>query len=565
MSASASPGASVLPDQQKIRFALDTSTWLIAFIAVILVLQFGEVFRRGINWDEFHHYHLLWELHDGRLNQAVNTAFTRALVWIVELPGDPIDHIIALRVMMFGFELTILAAIVALAERFSSRTVGLICALAYITFPYVFGHGYSFRFDPPVTALTLCAAWIIMVRPMDWKTILAAGAMIGLSSILTIKIVLLAPAFAGLIWLRWSEHSFASAFAVRVALLGVLAIAIAGLLYLAHLGALPTVSAETAGKTAGGIGNVMFALEPKPFWGMALSAAIRAPLVTLLVALFVLQLGGRPTSEKIALAGMFATITTLIYYHNTAPYFYVFMLPWVLIACSVSVDWIIKKSAPLLVGAILFISGVSTFANEPPSPLESQRQLIRAAQEIFPDGLAYFDFMGMLPRLEKANPFMTFLTIKGLQTANRSIYSEVMAQQAVPLLMSNDEQFDRLFGNPEEEVLLPGGGKMFTAMDREALLDTYIPFWGPFLLAGEIIPVGSSSHKFGIRVPGPYTVAGGSIMIGGSRYSEGDIVNLERGMHEASGARQGEVRLVWGRNLEPPAYPPPERPYAPAW
>lgn len=565
MSASASTQARVPPRQGGTGLALTTDTWLLAAIAFVLVLQFSEIFRRGINWDEFHHYNLLWELHGGILDQAVNTAFTRALVWIVELPGDAIDHIIAIRLIMFGCELAILAAIVALAARFSSLTVGLLCALAYITFPYVFAHGYSFRFDPPVTALTLGAAWIIMARPLDWNTILAAAAMIGLSILVTIKIVLLLPAFAGLLWLRWSEHDFARPYAARLALVGVLALAIAGLLHFAHLSALPAVSTKAASKVPWGIGNVMFALEPKPFWGMALAGAIKAPLVTLIIAFFGMRLARRKRPEKIALVGMFVTLTTLIYYHNTAPYFYVFMLPWVLIACCVSVEWIIGRYSPLFVGAVFVFSGVITFANQPPSPLKSQRQLILAAEEVFPEGLPYFDFMGMLPHLHKANPFMTFLTIKRLQAEGRSIYSEIMAQRTVPLLMRNDTQFDLLFTNPEKEVLLPGGAPMFTPLDRQALRDTYVPFWGPFLLAGEIIPAGAESHAFVIRVPGPYTVTGGRIAIGDTHYEHGDIVGLERGRHEVTSPRAGEVRLVWGRNIEPPAYPPPGPPHAPAW
>ena len=565
MNTSAAREAGALAIQPAKERARDTDAWLLAGIVFVLVLQLTELFRRGINWDEFHHYNLLWELRGGTLSNPINTVFTRALVWVTELPGDPIDHIIAIRLMMFGFELAILAAIIALAQRFSNRTTGLICALAYISFPFVFGHGYSFRFDPPVTALMLGAAWIIMVRPLDWKTILVAAALIGLSILVTVKIVLLLPAFAGLLWLRWSEHDFAWPYAARIGLVGALALALAGLAYLGHINALPAAPPEQTNNIAGGVGNVMFALEPKPFWGTALLAAIKAPLVALLIALFAIRIGGRPTPEKIALGGMFATITTLVYYLNTAPYFYVFMLPWVLIACCVSIEWMVAKFAPLVVGAAFVASGVIAFASEPASPLKSQRQLILAAQETFPEDLAYFDFMGMLPRQEKANPFMTLLTVKRVQAEGRSIYSETMAERAVPLMMKNHVQFDLLFADPAQEALLPDGTPVFTEDDKEALLDTYVPFWGPFLIAGEVIPSGTAKHTFVIRVPGPYTVSGASVTIGGMRYETGAIIELERGTHEVTGQRNGDTRLVWGRNLQPPAYPPPPRPYAPVW
>ena len=538
-----------------------------AGIGLILALQFGEIFRRGINWDELAHYNQLWEYERGNIQRAINTLYIHAFGWVRGLEGSAVDHIIVIRLFMYACELVTVCAIVGLAERFTDRVTGLLCALAYVTVPFVFGHGYSFRFDPPSTALMISALWLLCLRPLDARTIVGASLLIGTGLMTTLKIVLLLPAFAGIMWLRWSEERFDRAFAAKIALTGALACCVAGVIFALQSLGLANDTVEVSTGRAGGATSVMLALEPKPYWITAGVAAIKAPLVTALIALFgyCLYHSEHTRAEKVALGGLFFTLTTLIYYHNTAPYFYVFLMPWVLIACSVPMRWIANRFSPVLIGALFAFSGTLTYVFESESPIEKQRTLIAAAYETFPENTAYFDFMGMLARFPKANDFVTPLNVKRQHAEGRSIYVEAMAERPVPLLVRNDWQFDALFFDPANPPTLPGGLAVFTPQDADALTDTYIPFWGPFMIAGEIIPAGRAPHDFTIRVPGPYTVKGGAVTLDGRSLLPGDVVEMKRGTHRITGAREGEARLVWGNRLEAPAYPAPEQPHAPTW
>ena len=542
-------------------------TWIMAGIALILALQFGEIFRRGINWDEFNHYHHIWEHKRGDLTNILNTMHSRVFSWVPALPGNAVDHIIVIRLFMYIFELAIIVGIVGIAQRFTSRSIGLLCALAYITFPFVFGHGYSFRFDPPSTALMIMAMWAIIARPMDAKTIALAGTLIGVAMMVTIKIVLLLPAFAGVLWLRWNEERLVPSFAVKTALTGIVALAVAGLIYfLLSLGVEQQVVSASQ-KRASGVGSIMFALEPKPYWITAGVAAIKAPLVTALIALFgyCLYVSERSKPEKIALFALFFTLTTLIYYHNTAPYFYVFLMPWVLIACSIPMQWVATRFSPVLLAFVFTISGVMTWSMEGDSPINKQRALIDTAYETFPEDTVYFDFMGMLARYRQANDFMTPLKVKRMHAEGRSVYTEAMAEAPIPLVVRNDWQWEALFRDPANVPTLLNGLPVYTEKDAAALVDTYIPFWGPFMLAGEVIPAGEQAHSFTVRVPGPYTTIGGPVSLNGRTLADDDVIELERGEYEVSAPRQAEVTLRWGDGIEVPTAAPPEAPLNPNW
>ena len=547
---------------------VSVESWIMAGIGLILALQFSEIFRRGINWDEFNHYHHLWEHARGDLPHVLNTLHSRVFAWVRDLPGNAVDHIIVIRLFMFAFEIAIVVGMVGIAQRFTSRSIGLLCALAYITFPFVFGHGASFRFDPPSTGLMMLAMWALVARPMDIKTIAIAGALIGVAMMVTIKIVLLLPAFAGILWLRWSEERFAPRFVAQVAATGAVALGVAGVIYvLLSMGAATQEAVNVSTNRASGVGSIMFAFEPKPYWITAGVAAIKAPLVTALIALFgyCLYQSERPRAEKIALGGLFFTLTTLIYYHNTAPYFYVFLMPWVLIACAEPMRWVAQRFSPVLIAAVFTFSGVMTFVGESETPIHKQRTLIDTAYATFPEGTVYFDFMGMLAKFPQANDFMTPLMIRRMHESGSSIYTEAMAERPVPLLIRNDWYWDQLFLDPDSAPVLTTGMKIFTDADAAALRDTYIDFWGPFMVAGEVIPAGESVHTFTVRVPGPYTVIGAGIALGDRTMADGDVIELERGEYQITAPRGSAVTLRWGDGLTVPSAPAPQKPINPTW
>lgn len=159
-------------------------------LLAVLALQTQVVLYRAINWDEFWHYSLTVLATQGRLDQPLQTFFTRAFMWVPGLPGNAVDHVVLIRLFMLGCELVTLVCIAGIATRFSDRTTGLLSALAYLAAGYVLQHGTSFRFDPQATALLMASLWVLLCRPTSMPWMLLAGVLGGLAGLVTIKAVL---------------------------------------------------------------------------------------------------------------------------------------------------------------------------------------------------------------------------------------------------------------------------------------------------------------------------------------------------------------------------------------
>lgn len=535
---------------------INTQALSIAALAVILLVQLEMVFGRAINWDEFYHYSRVEMLARGTLTLPLQTLYTRFFAWVVHVPGSVVEHILLIRVFMYLSEIAILAAIVGIAGRFADRTVALLCALGYLSAGFVLQHGFSFRFDAPTAALLMLALWVLLRSRLDAKAILATGLLLGLAFMMTIKAVLYAPAFAGILWLRWTELGRSPAYALRVACTGFLAAIVFALVYWLHARGLGEYADEHAKAVIASSSGKMFSLGIPPYWRFAVKGAILAPVLTLFILAFPIALmtsDFRP-AERLALLGLFLPLTTLAFYHNSAPYYYTFMLPPVVVACAASAKMLAARYGAGLLALLMLVCALTVRALEPPSPIDKQRQLIEAAEAMFPEPVAYFDFSGMLGRFPKANIFMTPWGGEQYRMGMSPSMEAIMARETVPLVMANDPMFDAVFEGQ-------GPAPEFLPQDVAAMRSTYIHLWGPYWVAGRQVPGDSAVQPVEILVPGPYTVRDGAVRLDGVTYQPGAIINLARGRHEIGAGGARDASLVWGRDLRVPDSPPPPEPY----
>lgn len=524
----------------------------LAALGLIAALQFTQVFRRAINWDEFWHYSQIHQLAAGTLGRPLQTLHTRLFGWVTQLPGTGVDHIVVIRLFMFACEMVTTASIVALCARFSNRTIGVLCALAYLAFPYVFKHGYSFRFDPPAAALLMATLTIIAYSRLKPGAIVLAGTLLGIAPMVTIKIVLYAPAFAGLLWLRWSEQKFARDYIVRLVAVGAVSCAVFATIFLLHsqgqVGEPGPESQTIVTKAAG----AMFGFNAMPYWDYALAAIARAPITAMLIfaSPFLIARSGRSRAERIALAGMLLPVTTLVFYHNTAPYYYAFMLPPVLVGCTAAMAWSVNRFGQTFMTAGLFAIGLTALVTDPPSAIDRQRTLLRAADTMFPGPVNYFDFCAFLGKFPQANGFMTKVGIDLYRASGAAPMRRAMERKVVPLVMADYPMFDRMFAGAEAPEFLP--------RDAAALRDNYVHFWGPFWLAGKLVQPAQGARREEFLVPGPYTVRDAALAVDGKEYPAGAIITLDRGLHTVRATGGDDARLVWGNRIREPSQPPPE-------
>ncbi|MCW2392413.1 hypothetical protein M2336_000737 [Sphingobium sp. B1D7B] len=522
-------------------------------IIFVLVLQATMVFRRAINWDSFWHFHLANLLNEGVLYTPLQTYFIRLFSWATMLPGTAVDQLIVVRMFMFGCEIIVAAAIALLARRFTNLSTGLLAALSYLSVGFVLQHGFSFRADPGLAALAMSALVLLACSPFRGVWVAIFAVLLALASMFSIKIILYAPAFAGIAWLRWREAGYEKAFLFRLLIAGVLTVGSFALLFGYHSTAGVTVEVDSQ-TVLSRSAQKMFVLGLPPYWMMAIKfAALSVPFFIMMI-LFPLAIrkSQLSLSEKIAIFGLFLPVITLAFYHNTAPYYYVFMLAPVAVACALPVAMVARRYGVSLVTALFVLSASLVWAQEDFTVIDRQRSVLLAANEIFPEEIAYFDFCGMLPKHRKANIFMTPFMMNFYREGSIPSMVDTMRKEVVPLVIENDSMFTQVLRTRQPIT-------QFLPADATALRETYVHFWGPFWVAGRYIPAGTEDFKAEFRVPGLYVLSGGAVLLDGKRLNPGSAVRIDRGMHELT-SLGGAALLRWGKDLRLPASAAPPQP-----
>lgn len=527
--------------------------WPLVLLALVLALQVTLVLHRAINWDEFYHYSLVEKLVAGTLTEPVQTFYTRAFTWVTALPGSGIDHIIAVRWVMLGCELITLAAVIGISRRFASREAAWLCALAYAGAGYVFQHATSFRLDGPAAALLMSAAWILLRARLSVPAIAASGLLIALAMMLTVKAVLYAPVFAGIAWLRWQEGARGRDTTLRLAGVGLAALAGFAALYWLHASGLNTSPART---TVGSAGTRMFSLGLQPYWPLHFKGALLAPVLFVLLLAFPLALHreARPVAEKVALAGLVLPVTTLFFYHNTAPYYFVFMLAPVCAGLAPLMDKAAARYSATALAIVLTAFALFVWALEAPGPLSRQRQLLAAAEAMFPDHPRYFDNYALLGTFPKANTFMSPI---GVSLYRQGSYPSMVAANRiapVPLVVAVDPLFDQAMDTREP-------APDFLPEDLALLRGNYLHLWGPYWVAGYAFRRVEGPRAFTAEIPGRYRVDGGDLELDGRTLRSGDTILLTGGAHRAVPGPASETRLIWAAARPAPAAPPPSLPW----
>lgn len=530
--------------------SISVAQWQAIALGLVLLLQFSMVFTRAINWDEFFYFAEVERFSGGQLDRGLQTIHTRLFEWLTWIPATAVDQIVTGRVIMFGFELVTTVSIIIIARRFVPREIAVCCALAYLSAGFVMQHGASFRTDPMATGLLMAALAILARSRMRIGSIIIFAILTGWSIMVTIKVALYLPAFAGMAWLRWREAEKPLAMAVRITVAALAGLGAFGLMYLVHSAQIPTTSASGPGSIIESSGRKMFFIGIPPYLHVMTKAALVSMLLTVAIVLLPVCLlkSERRMAERIALAGLAAPLLSIVFYHNTAPYFYAFILPPVALACCVSLAFLAKRYSTLLLTIALALNAVVVWSFDGESRIGKQRQILQMADQIFPNGVRYFDLCFMLPSFTKANGFMTPWGTEVYLKTGKPTFALAMRKNAVPLIVENDPMFTNLLRTNEPAL-------EFLPEDVRAMRGSYLQFWGPLWLAGQQLDP-QEVRKIDIRVPGPYSVRGGPVTVNDASYDDGDVVELARGETLISAGSQ-PVTLWWGRDRRQPTVPPP--------
>ncbi len=526
-------------------------------IATVFAAQVYLALFKSMNWDEFFHFHHIYEIRTGAVDRTLQVLYIRYFNWLFDLPLLPFDQLRVGRIVVLLFEIVTAASIYGIAKLFASRPVAALCALAYMTAGFVFTHIFAFRADPQATALLMAALLLYCVRSLKLADVLLIGVLIGVAGMITVKSAFYAPVFLGAFIWRWNSSDAVSKLAVVTAGIALTSIVVFSLLFFWHSSGLSGSGLESGGRELRSAGGVVFTEGLLPRWDHLLRQMMLAPMFTLMciAAPFMWRQRLADRATLAMFTGFMLPLATLLFYRNSYPYFFVFLLAPVAIAIFPAVEWMAKRFSLKIVALIFALQAAQMTLAERTEIMTTQRNTELLVRHIFDAPVTYVDFCGSIGDYPRVYPFLTSgWGLQKYRAKGQPLLVQAMAKQTVPLVIANHRViYAALTGEQSDEQLLPA--------DAAAIRDNYVHHIGPIWVAGKRIVTGNGGRTLSIRVPGLYRIEDGGVTLNDVAYLPGNIVQLERGEYRITDPVAADVTLRWhvrraakGPTAQPPYF-----------
>jgi len=538
---------------------------LVSAIGLCLAMQAILIFTQEINWDEFYFLSFIYEHQRGELTKALQTFHVHFFGWLPTVGGSEIRQIEAARLVMLAFETGTMICIYWLARVFVPRKVALLSVLAYVTAGFVLLHGASFRADSVAAFLMMVS--LVMIARSPWRTInlLLIALLIAIAGLVTVKVAFYAPAIIGIGLWRVSSSSRRHADLFKLAICGVGAVLIFGLLYWLHQSALPQADLGTseammssAAKTTI-LQSEFFPRRVDVIRGAAMALVPSFLLIGgIVAALSAFVSGSEQRFKMAALLCLAAPLFSFLFYRNAYPYYFGFIFP----PAMVLVGWMahrMKLSNRIIsiLIAVMLLPSLLLFGRTVRDGRAAQTQLTETVHRIFPQPVATIDRNNMIASFPKRGFFMSSWGLQNYKQAAKPVFAEILQSDIVPLLVLNSPTLEEAVG---EQISTPLRTKLLPE-DRATLSENYITHWGKIWVAGQKYRLSSVPKTISIAIPGVYTIEAASpVNIDDKVLANGSVIKLGRGEHDLSSPVKQTVILRWGVRLYRPAYDPVAQP-----
>ena len=514
-----------------------------------LTAQLYLVFFKSFNWDEFLHYDQLYQLRAGTLSHPFQTVYLRFLWWAPDESADLLVQMKAARLFIWSMHLITLLMIYGVARRFTSAWNAFFASFAYLTAGYAFTQAFSIRGDPLVTATLMTALFLLVKSGLGFTRAIAIGALIGLSGMITFKAAFYAPCFAGLAWLKFRETPEKPQLLGKLAVLAIAALLSFVAVYLYHTANIAEEPNGLAGASFVSFYSRWLRID-LPFVHYIGEAVLLAPLFFLLVLIapFAWRKAGLKVDAQVALAGFILPLASLIFYRNTFPYFFVFILAPAAVAVGPVLGLMRDRYGSTFVSVVLAAPALALAMLEPRHVIDRQRALINYVHQEFPEPTGYLDYSGMIADYPRILKHLTSGNgIRLYHERGDAIVGREIDRGNVPFIIANQRAIsEALEGRPIPNTFLPA--------DLAAMKDNYVRQWGVLWREGKTIPAGKNAFEFHLRRGGVFVLAGGPLTIDGTTVAHGTSIKLDEGRHLVSGSRNAPSTLWRGERL--PATPP---------
>lgn len=538
------------------------SIWIKVGIVVCLAASLFMAMNQLINWDEFYFLSQIYEYRTGTLAKPVNTFHVHLFSWLTALTLNEVQTVTLARGIMWVCLALTTFGIYRICRAFFDEVPSLLATLAFIGCSFTLFYGTHFRTDPIATALNTLAMALLLCANLKILRLAGIAFCLGLSALITVKIVFLAPAFfAAGIWSISNSDNKRKAF-VKLATTGLGTLLFAAILFLWHQSTLQQAGlAESKTMMGSAYSKTLASGEFFPQLGYSIKWIITAPVTAVLVLIGIAALcrdAFKSSNRSLVFAGVCFSlpILTLVFYRNSFPYFYPFFLPALMFAAAYLISAKIRSDViRSLVVAGVFIFFAFAFVQRINHGSEAQSVTLDTIHQMFPEPVNYIDHSSAISSFPKKGFFMSSWGLESYRAKNEPQFKTILENETVPLLLANRSVLKSVFfGNVKSsQDLLPD--------DRLVLQQNFIPHWGEIYVAGKTLE--SSPHQsmtFAILIPGTYTLeAEHPIMLNEDQYKPGEQVVLPRGQHSIKSLQKQPVTLRWGKNIYRPDSPPPTR------
>ena len=529
------------------RSSLRSRNVAIALFLLCLAAQLYLVFAKSFNWDEFLHFSQVYRARAGTLDQPLQVLHARILWWAPDVASNLLDQMKVARLFMWLLNFATLFMIFGIARQFTSAENAAFAAFAYLTAGYVFTQSFSIRADPLATVTLMSALYVLADGKLSKSRAAAVGALVGLAGMFTLKAAFYAPCFAGVAWREYRETSNKREFLVNLIVLAIVALISFVAIYLWHTSSFPAASEPVQRPPSVSLYSRWLTFD-LPFAGYIWREIIFAPFffVAVAAAPFAWKKACLSAAQKIALAGFIAPLAVMLFYRNTFPYFFVFLLAPVAVATAPALGLVRERYGNVFMAVVL--AGIPlTFAIlEPKDVIARQRALVDYVHREFPRETGYLDYSSMIADYPRILKYLTSGNgIRLYHETGDPIVAREIDRGNVPFIIANQGVILRaLQGNPIPETFLPA--------DLAAMSGNYVQQWGVLWREGKQIPAGSAPFEFDLRRPGPFVLDGDAMIIDGRSVARGGKISLNKGRHVVSGARMVRSTLWRGDRLPTP-------------
>jgi len=534
-------------------------------LIVCMALRLLLTFVYEINWDEFLNLGMVYSFERGDLNESPVTGFVHGFRWLKYVSYNEVDQVIAARLVMFVLASLTLIFIVATARRFMPLYAALFAGLCFAVYTYTVRQGTSFRADTMAAGVLMPAVWIVATRPYKWQWAVLAGGLIGLSGMLTIKAIFYTPIIAALLMLNLAVPGPKAAAFRHGLIVAFTGLASFCLIFAAHWITLSDPVSifafleRVTGATLGFEGNHVL---PRYF----VPGLVDNPVFWISLILGLMTIGWRIAKARERIDAMKLlcfgfTLTTLLFYSESYPYYYPFILPPVAVLCGVGLAALNAKTGKrlALIGATAVVLKFGfNYSDVLRQHNRAQHQVVDVVHQMFPEPVAYIDRTSMVSSFPKKGFFLSVWGMLDYYNAGQPVIAEAIREDQPKFVLAN--RFMLEFENLVPERAGPEHYGFFLP-DIVALRETYIPRWGKIYVAGkELLIDPGEVQRFEVQIEGPYTIeASAPVTLNGEAFKPGSHVNLSAGEHSLTADVAGNVTLRWGVDLYRPDFDPPGR------